>query len=117
MATTFVLLVEATSMPETWTGVVVTATGLVIGAVWLIRASGGAQWSARHAASIAIGALLTRGALAFFYYPVVGEISAFPKYAHNVMMLALVVFAGWLALREHGATTRDSGETVLLERS
>jgi len=66
MATTFVLLVVATSVPETWTGVVVTATALVIGAVWLMRASGGAQWSARHAAAVAIAALLSRGALAFF---------------------------------------------------
>jgi hypothetical protein len=113
--TTFVLLVVATSVPETWAGAAVTATALVIGTVWLVRAARGGQWSVRHAAAVAIGALLSRGALAFFYYPFVGQVSAGRKYTHNVVMLALVVFAGWLALREHDSTAPGSGDGVQRE--
>jgi hypothetical protein len=36
------------------------------------------------------------------YYPVAGETSAAPKYAHNQTMLAVVVALGWLALRDRG---------------
>jgi hypothetical protein len=57
-----------------------------------------ADWSVRHAAAVATGALLSRGVLAFFCYPVVGETTAVRKYAHNVTMLAIVVALGWLAL-------------------
>ena len=48
---------------------------------------------------MAVGALLSRGVLAFTYYPLLGETSAVRKYAHNVTMLAIVVALGWLALR------------------
>ena len=51
-------------------------------------------WTLEHVAAIATGALLARGALAFTYYPVVGETSAAQKYAHNVVMLAVVAAAG-----------------------
>ena len=37
---------------------------------------------------------LARGLLAFTYYPVVGETSAAQKYAHNVVMLAVIAAAG-----------------------
>lgn len=99
VAGSFVLLAAATAVPETWTGVAITTTVLTAGAVLLVSASRGSDWSVRHSAAVATGALLSRGALAFFYYPVIGEISAVRKYAHNVTMLAIVVVLGWLALR------------------
>jgi hypothetical protein len=102
LAVSFALLAAATSVPETWMGVAITTTVLAAGAALLVHASRGAGWSVRHAAAVATGALLSRGALAFFYYPVVGETTAVRKYAHNVTMLAIVVVLGWLALRGRG---------------
>jgi hypothetical protein len=96
------LLVVAGLAPETWAGVAMTVTVLAAGAALLVHASRSVDWSVRHTAAVAIGALLSRGTLAFFYYPVVGETSAVPKYAHNVTMLAVVVALGWLALRSRG---------------
>jgi hypothetical protein len=55
---------------------------------------------------------LARGLLAFTYFPLAGDVAPGPKYAHNVLMLVLVLGAGWLALRRPatGAQgTADSG--------
>jgi hypothetical protein len=100
VAGSFLLLVAASAVPETWTGVAITTTVLTAGAALLVHASGSAGWSVRHSAAVAVGALLSRGALAFLYYPVIGETSAARKYAHNVTMLAIVVVVGWVALRD-----------------
>lgn len=102
LAGSFVLLTAATMVPDTWTGVAITTTVLAAGAALLVHASRGVGWSVRHAAAVATGALLSRGVLAFFYYPVVGETTGVRKYAHNVTMLAIVVVLGWLALRSRG---------------
>ena len=59
----------------------------------------GRDWGLTHAAAVATGVLLSRGALAFLYYPVVGETSAGQKYAHNVVMLLIVAVAGAYAIR------------------
>ena len=99
VAGSFLPLVAATQVPETWTGVAVTMTVLAGGAALLVHASRGVGWSVRHSAAVAVGALLSRGVLAFTYYPLLGETSAVRKYAHNVTMLAIVVALGWLALR------------------
>jgi hypothetical protein len=102
LAGSFTLLVVAGLAPETWAGAAVTVAVLATGAALLVHASRSVDWSVRHTAAVATGALLSRGTLAFFYYPVVGETSAVPKYAHNVTMLAVVVAVGWLALRRRG---------------
>ncbi len=60
-------------------------------------AAGAALGRLRHAAALATGALLSRGVLAFTYFPVVGENAAVAKYAHNVVMLAIVAAAGFFA--------------------
>jgi hypothetical protein len=110
LAGSFLLLVAATWVPETWTGVAVTTTVLAAGAALLAHASRSVDWSARHAAAVATGALLSRGVLAFSYYPVVGETSAVRKYAHNVTMLAIVVVLGWLALRSRDRAADTGGD-------
>jgi hypothetical protein len=102
VAGSFLLLTAASSVPGTWTGVAFATAVLTAGAALLVHASRSIDWSVRHTAAVATGALLSRGAAAFFYYPVVGEITAVRKYAHNVTMLAVVVVLGWLALRVRG---------------
>jgi hypothetical protein len=93
---------------ETWLGVAVAV--LVVGAsAWLLaRAARNRNWGLPHVAAVAAGVLLSRGALAFLYYPVVGETSAGQKYAHNVVMLLIVVAAGAYAIRR--ATNRGDEE-------
>jgi predicted membrane protein len=108
VAVSFVLLVAATAVPETWTGAAITTTVLTAGTALLVHASRSVQWSVRHTAAVATGALLSRGVLAFLYYPVIGETSAARKYAHNVTMLAIVVMVGWLALRNPSRTAADA---------
>lgn len=67
---------------------------------WLLaRAARGRDWGLTHVAAVATGVLVSRGALAFLYYPLVGETSAERKYAHNVVMLLVVVAAGAYAIR------------------
>ncbi|MBE2316438.1 hypothetical protein DVA67_010655 [Solirubrobacter sp. CPCC 204708] len=91
-------------MPATWAG---TAGALVVAAaagVWVARR----EWDLRSAAALAVGALLSRGALAFTYFPVVGETPAGAKYAHNVGMLALLAVAGAYALRPLRPRRRSS---------
>ena len=109
LAGSFLLLVAATWVPETWTGVAITTTVLAAGAALLVHVSRSVDWSVRHVAAVATGALLSRGVLAFTYYPVVGETSAVRKYAHNVTMLAIVVVLGWLALRGRGQAADTGG--------
>ena len=81
--------------PETWAGFALAVTIAALGAALLARH----RWTLRHAAAIATGALLARGLLAFTYYPVVGETTAAQKYAHNVVMLAIVAAAGAYSCR------------------
>ena len=81
--------------PETWAGFAFAVSLAGLGAALLARR----RWTLEHAAAIAAGALLARGLLAFTYYPVVGETSPAQKYAHNVVMLALVVAAAALSSR------------------
>lgn len=49
--------------------------------------------------AVAFGIVLSRGLLAFTYYPLVGEPSALQKYGHNVVMLAIVTAAAAVAWR------------------
>jgi drug/metabolite transporter (DMT)-like permease len=84
---------------ETWLGLGLAAL-VVVASGWLLaRAARGPDWGVAHVAAVATGVLLSRGALAFLYYPVVGETSAERKYAHNVVMLLIVAAAGAYAIR------------------
>jgi hypothetical protein len=37
--------------------------------------------------------------LEFTYFPLIGEVEAVPKYVHNIVMILVVAFTGWLAVR------------------
>ena len=95
-------------MPETWAGAAVATLVVAAGVWWLARASRGRDWGLAHIAAVATGALLSRGILAFSYYPVVGETSAGRKYAHNVVMLLIVIAAGVYANRRASTPRRDA---------
>jgi hypothetical protein len=96
------------SAPETWVGVAI-AVPVAVVAVWLLaRAARGRDWGLEHSAAVAAGVLLSRGALAFLYYPVVGETSAGPKYAHNVVMVLIVAAAAAYAIRRAASDVHRS---------
>ncbi|ATQ44973.1 hypothetical protein CSW64_10975 [Caulobacter mirabilis] len=103
----FVLATAANLAGEGWLGfaVGVSATALIAAlAGW---GGGRPAWSIRHAAAVGMGFLLSRGVLAFTYYPLAGEVGAVAKYTHNVVMLGLVLAAGGFALSRRG--TSDLG--------
>jgi hypothetical protein len=85
--------------PTTWQGVALSAAVLFLGGLLLIRASRGVGWGMPHLVAVAAGAVLSRGLIAFSYYPVIGEVSAIRKYAHNTSMLLIVGVAIALAVR------------------
>lgn len=82
-----------------WPGFAVglAANGLV--GVGILVAARTGRWSLRHSAAVGLGYLLSRGMVAFTYFPLIGDVEAFPKYAHNTVMLVIVLVAGALALR------------------
>lgn len=89
---------------ETWIGFWQGLIATLVVAVGVLVASRHTEWTARHCAAVAVAYLLVRGLLAFTYFPLLGEVAPVPKYAHNVVMLLIVLAAGWLALRP--ATTQ-----------
>ena len=90
IAASFGLTTAGTVVPETWVGFGIALAVLAV-ALWLLfRFAGGPGWTLAHTAAVGAGALLSRGALAFLYYPLVGETSAAQKYTHNVVMLLVV---------------------------
>ena len=99
LAASLALTTAGTAVPETWLGFWI-ALAVLAAAVWLLfRYAGGPGWTLAHTAAVGTGALLSRGALAFLYYPLVGETSAAQKYTHNVVMFLVVVAMGALAHR------------------
>jgi hypothetical protein len=88
-----------TVAPETWPGFVAAMAAVAAIAVAVTWAGRRAGWGPGHAAAVALGAMLARGLLAFTYDPLIGEVPKAAKYAHNVVMLAVVTAAGWAALR------------------
>jgi len=99
VAVSFVLATLLAFAPSTWAGFAASAAIVVVSVALLAYAAGGAAWGVRHAGAVAAGAVLSRGLLAFTYYPVIGDVSAAQKYAHNVVMLAVVSVVVVLALR------------------
>lgn len=86
--------------PDTWLGVALLVAAAIASAVWLARVARPPGWRIAHSAAAATGALISRGALAFLYQPLVGEVAAPAKYAHNVVMLGIVTAMGMYAVRE-----------------
>ncbi|WP_189118359.1 hypothetical protein, partial [Nocardioides luteus] len=86
-------------LPATWLGVfvAVTTTSAIAVLVWL--ASRTRPWTLRHTAALAATYLLLRGILAFTYFPLIGDVAPFPKYAHNAVMLLAITLATWASLR------------------
>jgi hypothetical protein len=81
-------------------GVALLLTCATASAIWLARASRASRWGLAHAAAAGTGALISRGTLAFLYQPLVGEVAAPAKYAHNVVMLVTVTAVGLYAVRQ-----------------
>jgi hypothetical protein len=103
----FVAATAIAVLPDTWLGVALFVPLAIASALWLARAASAEYWSLTHAAAVATGALVSRGALAFLYYPLVGEVDALPKYAHNVVMLAVVATAGAVAVQRAARTRKN----------
>lgn len=101
-----VSLVFATApelMPPTWLGVALAGTLTASLGILVLLAARTGGWTIRHTAAVGAAYLLERGLLAFTYFPLIGDVAAGPKYAHNVVMLLVVVLASWLALRRRGS--------------
>lgn len=110
------LIVASSFGPEDWSGALLAAGSLFVAAVLLWRASRAASWSLSHIVAIATAALLTRGTLAFLYFPVIGEVSAVRKYGHNVVLLVIVSAACYVAWRATRTATVDEPAARALTR-
>lgn len=108
LLTTTVGALVASLGPETWLGLALGVVATAAVGLGVLVASRRPGWSIRHAAAVGLGFLLARGLLAFAYYPLAGSVTAGPKYAHNLVMLGLVGWAGWVALRPPRATRAES---------
>jgi hypothetical protein len=100
--TTFVLAVLAAlvySAATTWTVVAVTVVVLVLGGMLIRHVAGSPHWNGPHIVALAAAALVVRAGLAFTYFPVIGEVSALPKYGHNTVLLVAIVVISVLAFR------------------
>jgi hypothetical protein len=95
----FAVATGVTMTSETWLATVLALAGMAGAAWWIRRASRATGWTIRHGIAIATGVLLSRALLAFTYFPMFGEIAAWRKYAHNVVLLGAVVGLAALALR------------------
>lgn len=89
-------------MPATWLGVTLAGMTTATLGVLVLLASRTGAWTIQHTAAVGAAYLLERGLLAFTYFPLIGDVAAGPKYAHNVVMLLVVVLATWIALRPRG---------------
>ena len=96
--------------PESWVGVGVIVAVFTVAAVAVARYSRTTGWTSRHVAAVAAAPLLVRAVVAFGYDPLIGEVSATAKYAHNSVLLALILAVTVLALRRP-RTARSSGRS------
>ena len=109
--TALVSLVLATTyhvLPQSWPGVAGSVALLAIAGLLLSRASRTRRWSATHAAVVGSAPLLLTAALAFTYDPLIGEVTANAKYAHNVIMVGIVLLALAVALLRRRAVDTDA---------
>jgi hypothetical protein len=89
----------ANLFPENWLGFAAGVAATTAVGLAMLVAARRTRWSPRHAAAVGLAFLLVRGVLAFTYFPLTGDVAPGPKYAHNVVMLVVILVAGWLALR------------------
>lgn len=94
-----VLALVAAFQEETWIGFAIGTATIAATGLWVWWASSARNWSVRNMAAVALAFLVVRGALAFTYFPLLGDVAPGPKYIHNVVMLALVGIAGLFAMR------------------
>lgn len=108
LAVTFVVAVLGRSAGEDWLGVIVElgSTLLILAMIIWVRMR--FVWTLRHSAAVGLGFLLSRGVLAFTYFPLLGEVEPLPKYLHNVAMLAVVLAAGVVALKARGSRNHSN---------
>ena len=85
-------------LPQTWPGFVGSVVVLLITGLLVARASRTRRWSPTHVAIVGATPLFLTAALAFTYDPMIGEVSAQAKYAHNAAMVAIVLLALGVAL-------------------
>ncbi|MFD4324807.1 hypothetical protein ACFWQC_09240 [Nocardioides sp. NPDC058538] len=111
----FVLAFVPDLMPATWLGVVAAMTAMATIGVLVLLAARTRSWTVRHSAAVGAAFLLERGLLAFTYFPLIGDVAPGPKYAHNVVMLVIVLLATWLALRGRASANGAIGSRA--ERS
>ena len=99
LAVSFVVASLHGAVDATWPGVAQVAAILALGTALLVRASRMSGWGLEHVAAVAAGALLSLAAIAFTYEPLIGEVTAGRKYAHNAVMLTLIAAISALAIR------------------
>ncbi|TQS29225.1 hypothetical protein [Microbispora sp. KK1-11] len=85
-------------LPSTWAGVAAGLAVIALCAAAVGRLARSPEWSGRHVAALAAGALTARAAVGFLAVPL-GEVAPVAKYAHNVAFLAGAVLLGVLATR------------------
>lgn len=95
--------------PETWVGVGMGVAATVLAAVGISVGARMRGWGVRHIAAVVITPLILRALTAFTYDPLVGEVAAPAKYAHNAAMLVIVVVAAVFALRTRQRPLAETG--------
>lgn len=110
VAVTFVVAVASNFAGEEWIGVAAGLGSTLLILAMITQTRMRTIWTARHTGAVALGYLLSRGVLAFAYFPLLGEVGPLPKYLHNVSMLAVVLIAGAFALGVVGP--RDNSNTI-----
>ncbi|MEV5741818.1 hypothetical protein AB0L30_17375 [Microbispora rosea] len=88
-------------LPSTWAGVAAGLTVIALCGAVAVRLARSPEWTIRHAAALAAGALTARAVVGFFAVPL-GEVPTVAKYAHNVAFVAGAVLLGVLAARRRG---------------
>ncbi|MEU8198249.1 hypothetical protein AB0C10_31170 [Microbispora amethystogenes] len=94
-------------LPSTWAGVAAALALLALTAAVAARLARSPEWTGRHVAALAAGALTARTIVGFFVVPL-GDVAPVAKYAHNVAFLTGAVLLGVLATWRRG-TTRPGG--------
>ncbi|MFF4124598.1 hypothetical protein ACFYYP_13830 [Microbispora rosea] len=89
-------------LPSTWAGVAAGLAVIALCGAAAVRLARSPEWTIRHAAALAAGALTARAAVGFFSVPL-GEVPTVAKYAHNVAFVVGAVLLGVLAARRRGA--------------
>ena len=94
-------------MPQTWPGFAGSVVVLAVAGILVARASRTRRWSPTHVAIVGATPLFLTAALAFTYDPMIGEVTAQAKYAHNAVMVAIVLIAVGVALLRRPTPTTD----------